>query len=97
MENNRFLRHQVGCKGCEECVAGFPTLCNCGGLIHAEPMVTEQKDKFVTTGIQYNCDRCGTKFMRAKQQIYKGRNSRAHNNSRNNKPHESRTHNKSRF
>jgi len=97
MDNNtRFNRHQIGCKGCEECVSGFPTLCNCGGLIHAEPLVTEQKDKFVTTGIQYNCDRCGTRFMRANQ-VHNGRKNRANNNSRNNQSHESRNHNRSRF
>ena len=47
MENNKFLRHQKGCRACEECIAGYPTLCNCGGLIHAEYVVKEEKDYIV--------------------------------------------------
>jgi hypothetical protein len=65
MDLNKFKRHQSGCRGCEECLAGYPTLCQCGGLIHAEYEVKEEKGKFVNVGPQMNCDKCGTKFFRA--------------------------------
>lgn len=86
MENNKFLRHQKGCRACEECIAGYPTLCNCGGLIHAEYVVKEEKGKFVSTGPFLNCDRCGTKFLRAKQPR---RKPRGNNNGRAGQRHES--------
>ena len=87
MENQKFARHQSNCKACEECIAGYPTLCQCGGLIHAEYNVVEEKGRFVTTGPSMNCDRCGTRFMKSRGNSR--RKSRAYNNPRNNQRHES--------
>jgi hypothetical protein len=87
MENQKFTKHQNSCRDCEECIAGYPTLCSCGGLIHSEYGVNEEKGKFVTTGPFLNCDRCGSKFM--KHQQAPRRRGRAHHNGRNNQRNES--------
>ena len=87
MQNNNFSKHKCGAKECEECLGGYPTLCQCGGLIHAEYGVTEKKDQFTPSGVIYNCDRCGTKFMRSNGSR---RKSRVNNNSRNYKSYESK-------
>lgn len=82
---NTFNKHKCNSRNCEECLAGYPTLCQCGGLIHAEYGVTEKKDHFTPSGVIYHCDRCGTKFMRANFR----RKGRGNHNARHHKPHES--------
>lgn len=86
MENQQFARHKCGARNCEECIAGYPTICRCGGYIHAEYGVKEEKGKFVTLGPFMNCDKCGTKFLKANPIRRKGR---ANHNSRDGKPNES--------
>ena len=73
MDMQRFNRHQCSRRDCEECIAGYPTLCKCGGLIHAEYDVKEEKGKFVNLGPVLNCDKCGTKFFKAMVPRRKGR------------------------
>jgi len=82
-DNNQIHWARHSGKQCEECLAGFPTLCNCGGNIHAEHVLKDEKKGL--TEIKYNCDKCGSKFMRARS--FRGRRN-AYNNTRNNKPHE---------
>lgn len=73
MDINNFSKHTVNCKDCEECIAGYPTLCKCGGLVHAEYKVVEEKGRFVNNGPQLRCDKCGLKFMKANNFRRKGR------------------------
>ena len=87
MEQRSFAKHQSSKRDCEECIAGYPTLCKCGGLIHAEYGVKEEKGRFVTLGPFLNCDKCGTRFLKANQAPR--RKGRANNNHRSNKPNES--------
>lgn len=85
MDINNLNKHTQNCRDCEECIAGYPTLCKCGGLIHAEYGVVEEKGKFVNTGPHLRCDKCGLKFMKANNFRRKGR---ANYNNRYNKSHE---------
>jgi|LauGreDrversion4_2_1035121.scaffolds.fasta_scaffold1851967_2 hypothetical protein len=87
METRSFSKHQGNRRDCEECIAGYPTLCKCGGLIHAQYDVKEEKGKFVNLGPFANCDKCGTNFLKANQSLR--RKGRAHHNSRFNKSNES--------
>lgn len=86
MDANNFSKHQVSKKDCEECIAGYPTLCKCGGYIHAEYGVVEEKGRFVNTGPFLNCDKCGNKFMKNNNNFR--RKGRAHHYPRANKSHE---------
>lgn len=60
--NVNWQKHCSSSGGCDECAAGYPTACACGGVIHAEHV-----GKTVTnpTGLWYNCNRCGSRFLRA--------------------------------
>ncbi len=86
MENQIFAKHKCGSRGCEECIAGYPTLCKCGGMIHSQYDVKEEKGKFVSVGPFMHCDKCGTKFLKTQPTRRKGR---AHHNARHDKSHES--------
>jgi hypothetical protein len=86
MEINNLSKHKLNCRDCEECIAGYPTLCSCGGLIHAEYGVLEEKGRFVNTGPHLRCDKCGLKFMRSNHKLR--RKGRANYNNRHNKSNE---------
>jgi len=87
MDINKLSKHQMSNRECEECIAGYPTLCTCGGLIHAEYGVLEEKGRFVNTGPHLRCDKCGLKFLKANHFRRRGRANYQH---RNNKPYEHR-------
>lgn len=86
--NVNWLKHSGNNSPCDECVAGYPTACACGGMIHAEYV---GKSMTNPTGIWYNCHKCASQFLRASKH---GRNSSANNHRRNNKPNESRKSNR---
>lgn len=47
-------KHEIGNKECPVCWRGFPQLCKCGGLIHAE-FEDEDWDNIYLTK---SCDKC---------------------------------------
>ena len=82
--NINWQKHSGSNCSCDECIAGYPTACACGGMIHAEHV---GKSSTNPTGFWYNCHKCGSKFLRANRY---GRNRNANNYRRNNQPNESR-------
>ena len=90
MELNKFSKHQINCRECEECISGYPTLCRCGGLVHAEYTVKEEKGRFVNLGPHLRCDKCGLKFMKQNNIRRKGRGYNQHRNHQQNE-HRGRT------
>ncbi len=51
--------HSLGDKRCAECWNGYPKLCQCQGLIHAQFIKEEWEGeiKFI-----FSCDNCGSDF-----------------------------------
>lgn len=54
IEKHDFSSHETGQPHCSVCEQGYPHLCPCGGLIHAE-IVKIQDDGFVQLT---RCERC---------------------------------------
>lgn len=80
--NINWTKHS-GSSSCDECVAGYPTACACGGSIHAEHV---GKTATNPTGLWYNCNKCGSRFLKANRY---GRKKSANYYSRPNKQNES--------
>ena len=74
--NVNWSNHSSNDGSCDECVAGYPTACACGGMIHAEHV---GKTPINPTGFWYNCNRCGSRFLRASRY---GRKRHANNHRR---------------
>ena len=52
--------HDVDSDSCEKCYDYFPTLCSCGGWIHAELLVPDEDDEdWDEERILTTCSRCG--------------------------------------
>lgn len=81
--NINWSKHSGEVSSCDECVAGYPTACACGGMIHAEHV---GKTSTNPTGLWYNCNKCGSRFLRANRF---GRKKSAHHNPRTHKQNES--------
>jgi len=56
--NEHLYTHVRGCKTCKECWPGFPRLCACGGLIHAE-FEEEYGDGY---SLAFHCEKCGDDY-----------------------------------
>ena len=80
--NVNWSKHTSSGSGCDECPAGYPTACACGGVIHAEHVGKSVPNP---TGLWYNCSKCGSRFLKAGKF---GRKKSANNYRRNNKPNE---------
>ncbi|MEA3276685.1 MAG: hypothetical protein U9Q81_15600 [Pseudomonadota bacterium] len=50
-----FSDHTSGKRACPVCERGYPQLCRCGGLVHAEVVKVEGNGYLQIT----RCDRCG--------------------------------------
>lgn len=48
-------KHEIGNSECPECWGGFPVLCRCGGLVHAQ-FGDEDEDGY---WLYRSCDKCG--------------------------------------
>lgn len=60
--NINWAKHSGSSPCCDECIAGYPTACACGGVIHAEHV---GKSATNPTGLWYNCCKCGSRFLKA--------------------------------
>jgi hypothetical protein len=54
--------HICGDARCEECLFGYPRKCRCGGLVHAEHVVSDVAKG--GSGFKYLCDKCHDKFLK---------------------------------
>jgi len=52
-------KHPVGDPKCGECWAGFPKVCQCHGLVHAQFVKEQWNSEKV---IEYSCDNCGADY-----------------------------------
>jgi hypothetical protein len=80
--NINWEKHSGNSSNCDECIAGYPTACACGGVIHAEHV---GKSSANPTGLWYNCCKCGSRFLKAGKF---GRNRNANYYRRPNQPNE---------
>jgi hypothetical protein len=65
-------QHSEGDRRCCECWAGYPKLCECRGLIHAQFI----KENWDGISLVYSCDNCGDKFKQFIKPFKQGRNRR---------------------